>query len=249
MNKGMSESSEIKLDLSTEKLPKHVAFIMDGNGRWATKRFLPRLAGHNAGVEQLREIIRYSSDIGISHVTFYAFSTENWNRPKSEVNGLMNLLVSFLKKEIEQLHKNNVKIAILGDISELPEKPRVAVVKAIEKTSKNTGLTCSIALNYGSRDEILRATKEVAKAVLNGDIDLDDIDSDLFESKLYTSGMPDPDLMIRTSGELRLSNYLLWQLAYTEFYFTDAFWPDFNKEEYIKALTEYQGRKRRYGKL
>ncbi|MGB3367047.1 MAG: isoprenyl transferase [Acidaminobacteraceae bacterium] len=249
MIKGMSESSKIKLDLSTEKLPKHVAFIMDGNGRWATKRFLPRLAGHNAGVEQLRGIIRYSSDIGITHVTFYAFSTENWNRPKSEVSGLMNLLVSFLKREIEQLHTNNVKIVILGDTSELPEKPRVEVLKAVEKTSQNTGLTCAIALNYGSRDEILRATKEVVKAALNGDIDFEDIDLGLFESKLYTSGMPDPDLMIRTSGELRLSNYLLWQLAYTEFYFTDVFWPDFNKEEYKKALTEYQGRKRRYGKL
>lgn len=249
MIKGISKNNENKLDMSIEKLPKHVAFIMDGNGRWATKRFLPRLAGHNAGVEQLREVIRYSSDIGISYVTFYAFSTENWNRPKSEVNGLMNLLVSFLKKELEQLHKNNVKIIILGDIYELPEKPLAEVIKAVDKTSSNTGLTCSIALNYGSRDEIIKATKEVVKSALNGEINLDDIDSDLFESKLYTSGMPDPDLMIRTSGELRLSNYLLWQLAYTEFYFTDAFWPDFDKEEYIKALTEYQGRKRRYGKL
>ena len=249
MNKQISESGKINLDLSIEKLPKHVAFIMDGNGRWATKRFLPRLAGHKAGVEQLREIIRYSSDINISHVTFYAFSTENWNRPISEVNGLMNLLVSFLKKEIKELHSNNVKIVILGDISKLPEKARIEVEKSVELTSDNKGLVCSIALNYGSRDEILKATKEIAIAAAKREIEIEDIDSALFESKLYTSGMPDPDLMIRTSGELRLSNYLLWQLAYTEFYFTDTFWPDFSKEEYIKALIEYQGRKRRYGKL
>lgn len=249
MIKGMLKNSENDLELSTEKLPKHVAFIMDGNGRWATKKFLPRLAGHKAGVEQLRDVIKYSSDIGIEYVTFYAFSTENWKRPKSEVDGLMNLLVSFLKKEIDALHKNKVKIVILGDINELPDKARNEVLSAIEKTKDNSGLTCSIALNYGGRDEILRAVANIASEVSKGFIGLEDINSTLFESKLYTSGIPDPDLMIRTSGELRLSNYLLWQLAYAEFYFTDTFWPDFDRVEYIKALKEYQNRQRRYGKI
>lgn len=236
-------------DFLEQKLPNHVAFIMDGNGRWATKRFLPRLAGHNAGVEALREIIRFSSDIGIGYVTFYAFSTENWGRPQEEVSGLMELLVRFLRNEIDELHENNVKIVILGELSGLPQLPREEVMRAIEKTKDNTGLTCCIALNYGSRFEIVSAVKKISQEVQDGKLSIDDIDEKVFANNLYTSGIPDPDLMVRTSGELRLSNYLLWQLAYSEFYFTDVFWPDFNKDEYIKAIKEYQARNRRYGKV
>lgn len=231
------------------KLPAHIALIMDGNGRWAKARMLPRLAGHHQGVEALKTIIRYCSDIGIRYLTVFAFSTENWNRPQEEVDGLMDLLVRFLRAEIDELHANQVRMKVLGDISRLPEAGRHEIENALERTAQNSGLTFCIALNYGSRDEILRGVRRIAEAVKAGSLEPEDITEQLFSDALYTAGIPDPDLMIRTSGELRISNYLLWQIAYSELWFTDTPWPDFSPEELNKALIAYQDRDRRYGKI
>ena len=206
-----------KIDITGLNIPKHVAIILDGNGRWAKKRFLPRNAGHAAGAKNVEKIIKDAHDMGIEYITMYAFSTENWNRPDDEVKALMKLLRNYLSDCIERANKNN------------------------------TGITFIIALNYGSRDEITRATKKMAKAVADGELNPDDITEDTVNSYLDTAGIPDPDLLIRTSGEIRLSNYLLWQLAYTEFYFTDVLWPDFNKEELKKAIVKYNERDRRFG--
>ncbi len=229
------------------KLPKHVACIMDGNGRWAKKRGLPRSAGHRQGVEIVKSIVRMSSDIGIKSLTLYAFSTENWKRPKSEVSILMDLLVEYLRNEIEELHQNNVKLLILGDSSKLPSKVRAEIESSKEKTGSNTGMTLNIALNYGSRSEIVSAVKSIASKVDGGEISIDDIDEDMISNNLDTYGQPDPDLLIRTSGEQRLSNFLLYQLAYSEMIFLDCFWPDLSNEEYAKALTLYAKRQRRFG--
>lgn len=228
-------------------LPKHIAIIMDGNGRWAKERGLPRIAGHKAGVEALRSIITTSSNIGISHLTLYAFSTENWKRPPKEVKALMDILVLYLRKEIAELHKNNVIINIIGDISKLPPVAIAEVKKAINITSYNTGLQVNIALNYGSRDEIINAVKKIAKEVSNKQLQLETIDESLFSSFLFTKDIPDPDLVIRTSGELRISNFLLWQIAYSELFFTNTYWPDFNSDNLIAAIKNYQCRKRRFG--
>jgi undecaprenyl diphosphate synthase len=230
-------------------LPRHIAVIMDGNGRWAEKRFMPRLFGHKAGVEALRSVISRCSLLGIEVLSLYAFSTENWKRPSDEVSGLMDLLVQFLQKEIAELHRNGVRILCLGDLSGLPGRAQEEVKKAEVLTASNSGLVVNIALNYGGRDEIVKAAKILAASAVSGEIEPDAIDAEAFEKHLYTAGQPDPDLMIRTSGEQRISNFLLWQLAYTEFYFTDVLWPDFNDAELDKALEVYARRHRRFGKL
>ncbi len=227
------------------EVPRHVAFIMDGNGRWAKKRGLPRLAGHKAGVEALRQIIETSHELGVAHITLYAFSTENWKRPEEEITGLMDLLVVYFEKELESLHQNKVRITTIGSLAPVEDRIRRTIEDAVERTSGNKGLNVNIAFNYGGRDEILRALKQI---VTEGHAP-ETIDEALIADHLDTAGMPDPDLMIRTSGELRLSNFLPWQLAYSELYFTESLWPDFNREAYIAALEEYGSRQRRYGGL
>ncbi|MEG2203217.1 MAG: isoprenyl transferase [Christensenellaceae bacterium] len=245
-------SKKKKIDLQElylEQLPKHVAIIMDGNGRWAKKRFLPRVAGHRAGMEKVKTIITMSSDIGIEYLTLYAFSTENWKRPKAEVGALMGLLIEYLHKELDEMHKKNVIFKTIGDITKLPKEVIEVLENAKQKTAKNTGLTVNIALNYGSRTEITGAVKQIAADVLANKCIVDDITEQFISEHLETAGQTDPDFMIRTSGELRLSNYLLYQLAYAELYFTDTYWPDFDEAEYAKALIEFQKRNRRYGGL
>lgn len=241
--------AELIKEIKSKKLPQHVAIIMDGNGRWAKKRNLPRVAGHRQGVEALRETIKLTSELDIKYLSLYAFSTENWKRPKQEVNALMGLLVEYLKKEINELNENGVKINIIGDISGLPDEAQREVINAIKKTEDNKKLVVNIALNYGSRLEITRAVKKLFNDIRDNKVSIDDINEDMFSEYLDTSGIPDPDLLIRTSGEYRLSNFMLYQLAYTEFYFTDKniLWPDFDRITYLKILKEYQNRKRRYG--
>lgn len=231
--------------IDKERLPRHVAVIMDGNGRWAKKKGLPRSAGHRAGVERVRTIIRMSSDIGIRYLTLFAFSTENWKRPADEVGVLMKLLIEYLAKELAELHQKNVCIKTLGDISALPEAVVLEIERAVKTTCNNTGLTVNMAVNYGGRQELVNALK---KAVNEGRQEKD-IDEAYFSSLLSTAGQPDPDLLIRTSGEQRISNFLLYQLAYAEFYFTDTLWPDFDELQYAKALECYAERERRYGGL
>ncbi|RKD34469.1 isoprenyl transferase [Thermohalobacter berrensis] len=247
----MAKNTDIERKLIKEidktNLPNHIAIIMDGNGRWAKKRFLPRTAGHREGVKRVREIVKACGDLGIKYLTLYAFSTENWKRPKDEIDSLMKLLVEYLKKELNTLHKNNVKINILGDLEKLPSLPKQEVFNAIEKTRNNNKLILNIALNYGGRDEIIRAIKLLAKNVKDNKIQLEDINEELFKEFLYTGSQPDPDLLIRTSGELRISNFLIYQIAYTEFYFTDIYWPQFTKEHLFKAILDYQNRNRRFG--
>ncbi len=234
-------------ELDKDKLPAHVAIIMDGNGRWAKKRLLPRMAGHVAGVDKVKAAIRMSSDLGIRYLTLYAFSTENWKRSDEEVGALMKLVVEALKRELDEMHGENVRFNTIGDTSAFPGIVREALENAIQKTKGNTGITVNFALNYGSRAEIVSAVKKIAEKVEQKELRTDQINEEVLADNLYTAGQPDPDLLIRTSGEQRLSNYLLYQLAYAEFYFTPAYWPDFGEEEYGKALLEYQSRKRRYG--
>lgn len=231
------------------KIPKHVALILDGNGRWAKKRMMPRNYGHKMGAKAVEQICEDAFDIGVKYLTVYAFSTENWNRPEDEVNALMKLLRDYLIDCIERSNTNNMRIRVIGDKTKLGEDINEKIKELEEITDKNTGLNFTIAINYGSRDEIIRAVRELARDVKDGKKDPDSIEEETLESYLDTSGIPDPDLLIRTSGEQRLSNYLLWQLAYTEFYFTDVLWPDFNKKELIKAVIKYNGRERRFGKI
>ena len=230
-----------------EALPRHVAIIMDGNGRWATKRGLPRSAGHAAGTEALRDIIRASDDWGIEALSLYAFSTENWSRSKEEVSALMGLLLKYFSSEIDELDEKHVKITILGDVDGMPEPQRAALINAMERTGGNTGLKLNIALNYGGRAELTRAARLLAEAVRRGEIEPEDIDEDAFAARLYTAGLPDVDLLIRTSGEMRTSNFLPWQLAYAEMVFDDCYWPDFDRTRYMKCLGVYAGRDRRFG--
>jgi undecaprenyl diphosphate synthase len=229
------------------KIPLHVAIVMDGNGRWAQRRKLPRLAGHNAGMKAMKEIVKASGSIGVKHLTVYAFSTENWKRSKEEINGIFKLLIIYVEKELAELHENNVKVKILGDYHRLPEEAVNSLERTLEMTNNNTGLQFNIALNYGGRDDILYAIKKVATQVEEGKIKAEDITETMISDNLYTAGVPDPDLVIRTSGEKRLSNFLLWQCAYSEFVFTDVLWPDFTRIDFEKAIKEYQLRKRRYG--
>ncbi len=221
--------------------PQHVAIIMDGNGRWARKRGLPRSLGHRAGIKTVRKVIEAASELGIKYLTLYAFSTENWARPKTEIKALMSLLKEYISKEGETLKKNGIKLSIFGELSDLPEDVRAAVLKVVSETSQNRNLFLNIALNYGSRQEIIRAVNGIIK---DGN---EKIDEELFGRYLYTKDTPDPDLLIRTSGEYRISNFLLWQIAYSEIYITDKLWPDFGKKEFIEAINDYKRRARRFG--
>ena len=233
--------------MEERKVPRHVAIILDGNGRWAKKRMLPRNAGHAAGSQNVEKIGAAAWDMGIEYVTMYAFSTENWSRPKEEVDALMKLLHSYLKDCLKTSKKNNMQVRVIGDISKLDKDLQERIIELERVSSENTGLHFQVALNYGSRDEIKRSIISIANEVKEGSLLPEDITEDIISSHLDTSGIPDPDLMIRTSGEQRLSNYLLWQLAYAEFYFTDVLWPDFSKKDLQKAVEFYQSRDRRFG--
>jgi undecaprenyl diphosphate synthase len=228
-------------------VPRHVAIIMDGNGRWARGRGRPRTMGHRAGVDAVRRTIEAAGELGIEYLTLYGFSTENWKRPESEVSDLMGLLRLFLKRELSTLHKNGIKIRIIGDRSRFADDIRDLLAKAEAQTRDNTRLNLTIALSYGARAEITQAVREIAAKVASGDLSADEITDDLIEQNLSTAGMPDPDLLIRTSGEQRISNFLLWQSAYTEFVFEDVLWPDFDRSHLEKAIDNFAGRERRFG--
>jgi undecaprenyl diphosphate synthase len=229
------------------RIPEHIAVIMDGNRRWAKQKNLPTRLGHREGALRVTDLVKYCGDIGVKYLSLYAFYTENWKREKQEIEYLMNLLVEFVVKELNNLHKNDVKITMMGNMEDLPDKTKREVERSIELTKNNKTLHLNIALSYGARSEIIRAVKNIIKDSENNRIKIDDIDEESFKRYLFTYDMPDPDLLIRTSGEIRLSNFLLYQVAYTEFYFTDVLWPDFNKNELLKAIDSYQQRKRRYG--
>lgn len=234
--------------MSLEVLPRHIAIVMDGNGRWAKQRGLPRFAGHKKGVDTVQEITRACSDLGIEALTVFAFSSENWNRPQDEVSRLMDLFLWVAKRETKKLHKEGVRLSVIGDRGPINSKLKQVIADAEALTKNNTGLKLVVALNYGGQWDILQATKSVCQKVKLGEIEPENIDNALFESVLSTSDLPPLDLFIRTSGEVRISNFLIWQLAYAELYFTDVFWPDFTKEELYKALQHFAGRERRYGK-
>ena len=233
---------------SPEQTPTHIAIIMDGNGRWALSRGLPRLAGHRAGTENLRRVIEACGEFDVKYLALYAFSTENWNRPEMEVKTLMALLVSSLKKELKTLRKNKIKLNAIGSLHSLPEKAQKELAEVIEKTKKNKVSTLTLALSYGSREEIVNVIKNISKKVVNNQLNIEEIDEKIINNHLYTFSLPPVDLMIRTSGEKRISNFLLWQIAYAELYFTDTLWPDFRKENLFKAILDYQNRERRFGK-
>ena len=239
---------DLKSQINIEKLPRHVAVIMDGNGRWAKERGKPRVFGHHSGVTAVRDVTEAAAELGVEYMTLYAFSTENWNRPALEVTALMMLLVETIHKEVTTLNKNNIRLQAIGDLSKLPEKTRKVLLEGIENTKNNTRMTLVLALNYSAKWEILHAVQNIAKQVANNEILPEQVNEDIFEAQLSTHGMPDPELMIRTSGEHRISNFLLWQLAYAEFYFTETFWPDFRKDDFYKAIIDFQNRERRFGK-
>ena len=247
----MSSDSEAvrKADLDPAGLPAHVAVIMDGNGRWAKKRLLNRIKGHEKGSDTVREIVRTAREVGIPILTLYAFSTENWNRPRAEVTALMGLLKRFLESERREMLENNIRFNVIGDIERLPESVQEAIHESRSVTRKNDGLLLNLALSYGSRAEIVRMAQAVAAKARAGEIDTRQISFQTVSDHLYTRGMADPDLLIRTSGEYRISNFLLWQIAYAELFFTDTLWPDFGREEFIHILKEYQHRERRFGKV
>ena len=230
------------------KIPQHVAIIMDGNGRWAKQKGKPRVFGHKNGVKSVQIIVEAAAEIGVNTLTLYTFSTENWNRPKEEVSVLMRILVSSLKKELKTLVKNNIRLQTIGKIDMLPEKVLKELKEVIEKTKNNTRLTLNLALNYGAREEIVNAFKIISKNIVNNEFSSEEIDENTINNHLYTVTLPDVDFLIRTSGEKRISNFLLWQIAYAEFYFTDTLWPDFRKEHFFQAIKEYQLRERRFGK-
>jgi len=241
--------SNLQGQINLDKLPKHIAIIMDGNGRWAKTRNMPRVFGHKNGVTAVRETTEAAAELGIKYLTLYAFSTENWKRPKLEVNALMGLLVDTLNKEIEQLNKNDIRLKAIGAIDQLPKKTYKALLEGIEKTKNNKRMTLILALNYSSRWEILQATQRISEKVRDGEILSSEVNEETFDSFLETKDYPDPELLIRTSGEQRISNYLLWQLAYTELYFTSTFWPDFRKSHFYEAILNFQNRERRFGKI
>jgi undecaprenyl diphosphate synthase len=234
--------------LQPEKLPCHLAVIMVGNGRWAKERMLRRIVGHQKGVETVRSIVEECSRLGIRYLTLFAFSSENWLRPKTEVRALMALLKRYIKTEISRMMQNNIRFNVIGNRGDLPPDVNREVDNAIARTAANTGMTLTLALSYGGRQEIIHAAKQLADKIASGEIFPDTIDDAVFDSYLYSAGMPDPDLLIRTSGEMRISNFLLWQLAYTELYFTDVNWPDFDLGELHKSLLDYQARERRFGR-
>jgi undecaprenyl diphosphate synthase len=234
--------------LDMNRLPKHIAIIMDGNGRWAKDQGQDRLFGHYHGVISVRRIVEAAAEIGIEYLTLYAFSTENWDRPVEEVTGLMTLFVETIAKEVPDLHQNNIKLVFIGNLEMLPNEARTALKNATDQTAQNTGLTLIIALSYSGRWELVEAAKKIAQLAVNGDLQVDEINESVFANHLATKGFPDPELMIRTSGECRISNFLLYQLAYAELYFTETRWPEFRKENLVAALLEYQSRERRFGK-
>lgn len=240
--------SELKEKINIDKLPKHIAVIMDGNGRWAKAHGKPRIYGHQNGVKSVREITEAAAELGVEYLTLYAFSTENWSRPKLEVNALMHLLVQTVRNELKTLNDNSIKLNAIGDLKKLPAKTYSVLMEGIEQTKSNSRMTLNLALNYSSRWEILEAVKKIGSAVQNGDLKPENINDLVFESALTTTGIPDPELLIRTSGEKRISNYLLWQIAYSELYFTDVFWPEFRKEHLYEAIVDFQTRERRFGK-
>lgn len=237
-----------KEQINPNNLPRHIAIIMDGNGRWAKKQGLLRAAGHEKGTKAVRDVVEGCAEIGVENLTLYAFSTENWNRPKIEVDTLMKLLVSSLKKEIKTLQDNNIKLNAIGLISTLPKKAQKELLEVIEKTSKNNRMTLTLALSYGSREELIHMVKDIAEKVKSGEISSKDIEESLINKHLYTRNLPDVDLLIRTSGEERISNFLLWQIAYAELYFTKILWPDYRRENLFEAIYNYQNRERRFGK-
>lgn len=240
--------SELKENIDKTHLPEHIAIIMDGNGRWAKDKGYARVFGHKNGVDSVRSVTEAAAEIGIKYLTLYAFSTENWGRPVAEVSALMEILVDAIEKETSRLNKNNIRLMTIGDTMRLPEKARNKLNECIRITSANTGLALILALSYSSRWEIINATKLIAEDINNGHLNENDLNDELFSTYLTTKGIPDPDLMIRTSGELRISNFLLWQLAYTEFYFTDIHWPAFRENAFYEAIIEFQHRNRRFGK-
>ncbi len=239
--------SKIEL-IDKNRVPRHVAIIMDGNGRWAKAKGHDRIFGHQNGVDSVDKVTEAASELGVEYLTLYAFSTENWNRPVAEVDALMDIFSSALKAYIEKISKNNVRFIVIGDLNRLSEKTRTNMQDAMKLTEKNSGLKLILAISYSSRWEIINAVKNITKDVQNGTINPSDINDDLFSNYLTTKGIPDPDLLIRTSGEYRISNFLMWQLSYSELYFTDLCWPDFKKEEFYEAILNYQKRERRFGK-
>ena len=247
MNSSPSSSSPVELD--TTKLPAHVAIIMDGNGRWAKKRLLNRISGHEKGSDTVRSVVRACREIGISYLTLYAFSTENWQRPKTEVGALMTLLKNFLHSEKKEMVENDIRLRVIGQVDRLPEKVQQALQQTMSATKDNSAMTLVLALSYGGRAEIIRMVQEVAKQVKLGEIDPDSITAELVADHLYTRDIPDPDLLIRTSGEMRISNFLLWQIAYTEIFVTPTLWPDFSRDELLEILKDYQNRERRFGQV
>lgn len=239
----------LKQQIDPQKLPAHVAIIMDGNGRWAKKKGFLRSIGHENGVNTLRRIATAAAKLGIRYLTVYAFSSENWNRPKSEVNALMSLLVSSLRKELKTLTENEIQLQAIGRMDSLPGKCQRELNEVIHKTANYGRMTLTLALSYGSKEELTSATRQIAQKLKEGKIKADEIDESLIEAHLYTTGMPDPDLLIRTGGEKRISNYLLWQIAYSELYFTPKLWPDFDEDDLYEAILSYQDRERRFGKI
>lgn len=248
----MSTGNILAGQIPAERVPRHVAIIMDGNGRWAKKRFLPRIAGHKQGMDTVRTVTRAASDMGIKVLTLYAFSTENWGRPQQEVSYLMSLPVTFFNKFVPELIEQNVRVMVMGDITKLPDSTRQATEKAIADTAQNTGMVLNFALNYGGRDEIVRGVRDIARQAAAGDLDPDTIDDATVAQSLMTAPLgelADPDLLIRTSGEERISNFLLWQIAYSEMVFTDKLWPDFDGDALLDAVKQYAARDRRFGKV
>ena len=235
--------------LDKKNLPGHIAIIMDGNGRWAKSKGLPRLSGHKAGVKAVRKITETCSKIGLQHLTLFTFSSENWKRPTSEVNALMKLLSSSIHNEINRMIKNNVRFTFIGDINKFNDSIQNELLNAYEKTKNNSGLNLNLALSYGGRQEIINATKNLFKKINSGKINIEDVNENLFSQELYTKNLPDPDLLIRTGGNYRISNFLLWQIAYSEFYITNTFWPSFDEDKLIEAIIEFQNRERRFGKI
>jgi len=234
--------------IDIERLPRHIAIIMDGNGRWATRRNKPRLFGHRAGAQAVQDIVETSREIGIKVLTLYAFSSENWKRPEQEVSGLMSILQNYLSAELSRMLTNRIQLRCVGDIERLPESTRCQLQNAIDATASNSELILNLALSYGARDELTQAARKLAALCVDGTMQPGEITADHIEKHLYTAGLPDPDLLIRTGGEARLSNFLLWQASYSEIYFTDVMWPDFRREQYIQAIYDFQQRERRFGK-
>ena len=241
--------AQLREQVNPEKLPRHVAIIMDGNGRWAQQQGKPRVEGHRIGVESVRAVVEAAADIGIQALTLYAFSSENWKRPALEIQALMAILVEYLKRELKTMNANNIRLSTIGRTHELPERARKALEKTIEATSRNTGMVLNLALNYGGQNEILDAVKKIAYTIQEKQLTPEDITADVFARYLTTAHLPELDLMIRTSGEMRISNFLLWQLAYAELYVTSVLWPDFRKPQFYQAILDYQHRSRRFGNI